>query len=120
MKRYERMTKEEIIDFVCLGNWTCDRCGVKKEYCDRSESGKCNEIVRNWLNDEVTIKKVPRFILIKTQEDLERAFQEFDYHCRKIKCTDCKYSNYSNGMATTTNWHSCYQRYLAEEVEVEE
>lgn len=114
MKRYERMAKEEIIDFVCLGNWTCDRCGVKKEYCDRSESGKCNEIVRNWLNEEVTIKKVPRFALIKTQEDLNIIFKEYSEHCRVTSCSKCEYSG------TTSGWIPCTQRYLADEVEVEE
>lgn len=71
MKRYEKMTKEELIEF--LVNRQCGKCKAD-EYCDL-RSDYCEAVMQNWLNEEVETK--PRWATIKSNEDCDRLSDEY-------------------------------------------
>lgn len=100
MKRYEKMSKEEIIRAYPLKEGVCIDNGVKcfaYDNCDKS--GKyCNQFVATKLNHEIETK--PRIALINTPAELRKAVYE------KWECLP-----YEVETMTLVNW-------LKEEVEV--
>lgn len=62
MKRYEKMSKEELIEII-NSTKNCDTCLVGEE-CTSSNILTCNGILRNWLNEE--IEMIPRAWTFKT------------------------------------------------------
>lgn len=140
MKRYERMSKEEIMDlFVSVRknkfNKLCEDCPFYSE-CDSeltplitgsskgwAGSYTCVEKTKAWLEKEVN--KVPRVSTLKTAEDVKEARKEHGELCVKAyntdklvkgnPCGDCKYD-----VAKKEGFMTCYDYFLAEPVEVEE
>lgn len=72
MKRYEKMSKEEIIE--SLLNRQCNKCKALK-LCGIM-SGFCDDVIKSWLNEEVEMK--PRWALIQSDEDIYRLYDEFE------------------------------------------
>ena len=92
MKRYEKMSKEEIIEF--LTNHICGNCKAY-EYC-KITNEYCEVVRKNWLNEEIEMK--PRWATIQSNEDLDSLFKEF--------------------VDTTTMPYSAFVSWLKEEVEI--
>lgn len=112
MKRYERMTKEDIIS--AYNSVYCDKC-LAKNWCNGiKRKFTCRETLTEWLNHEIEIKKVHRYELIKSPEDVSKAYSEFDAFCYGGKrCESCKFVYFNNRTR-------CFVQYLNEEIEVEE
>lgn len=112
MKRYERMTKEEIIEAFKSTEW-CNTCMFRnsKNECTREDKGCC-EAMRDYLNEEIKLKTVSRWQVIKSDEDMKKMQQDFREMCRKHKCDDCFYAG--DGIT------ACFVNYLLEKNEVEE
>lgn len=70
MKRYEKMSKEEIIGIF-----------IEKEQILR------NSGIAKYLGEEVT----PRVAKINTAEELETAYQDYKEYCGSMGCGKCKY-----------------------------
>lgn len=111
MKRYERMTKEDIISlFGC----PCEDCPLYKSRCGTKP---CETLKKEWLKEEIKTKKVHRYDLIKSPEDIDRIHKEMYSACAKNgnMCKECAYydkNDYSSA--------SCFRNFLKEEIEVEE
>lgn len=107
MKRYERMSKEDIISlFGC----PCEDCPLYKSRCG---SKPCETLKKEWLKEEIKTKKVCRFTLLKTAEDVDKALKELSNHCDEQEgCSSC---NLGNG-----DIDICLANYLKEEIEVED
>lgn len=71
MKRYEKMSKEEIIEVLL--NRECNKCKADK-YCD-AIYGSCQLTMKEWLNEEIEIK--PRWATIKSNEEWEDIYVEW-------------------------------------------
>lgn len=114
MKRYEKMSKEEINNAYCsCATSQCSNC-VANKYCnDTLGRLTCVERIYDWLQKET--KKVPRYEFIKTQEDLDRLRNEFVSICEKQLCSGCKYSS-SHSVGNV----GCFAAWLKEGIEVEE
>lgn len=55
MKKYELMTKEQIIDIIS-GDLDCERCPMRETDCSDYigwEFEDCGDLVRQWLNSDV-------------------------------------------------------------------
>lgn len=76
MKRYEKMSKEEIISLYD-NSANCDSCPLL-ESCDTTND--CVTQITDWLYKE--IKLVPRIAKINTSEELHKARQ--DWHNSKF------------------------------------
>lgn len=134
MKRYEKMSKEEIMDlFVSIRknkfNKLCEDCPFYSE-CDSdltnlftgsskgwAGSYTCVERTKAWLEKEVN--QVRRVSTLKTAEDVKRARKEHtvlcdERHANKNGCDGCKYN-----VAKEDGFMTCYDYFLAEPVEVE-
>ena len=108
MKRYEKMSKEEILNFVkgCLSR-SCRECPAQAHFNEPYCSVE-------YLMDE--IQMIPRWKTVKTQEDLNRIFEEFRVNCcLKYPC-DCAGCTYDND----TGIPDCFYRNLSELIEVQE
>lgn len=102
MKRYELMSKEEIM--LVLNGWRggCDHCPMAgDEYMCHNNT--CLEDAVEYLNEELDL--VPRVALINTKEELLEAIKQCREICNETTCDDCP------GII------HCFVSYLAEEVE---
>lgn len=109
MKRYERMTKEEIIEAFKETDW-CDNCRFTNK---SSRNVNCCDVMANYLNEEIKMKIVPRWQTIKSDEDLEKMREDFcSSVCSQRPCGNCSYAARLVG--------ACFANYLLEEIEVEE
>lgn len=110
MKRYERMTKENIIDLF-KGIDDCCTCmfSNSKNECTLRDKDCC-EGIRDYLNEEIKLKTVSRWQAIKSDEDLKKMGAEFNIMCSKESCDTCEYNNE----------RICFVGYLLEKIEVEE
>lgn len=117
MKRYERMTKEEIISaYNSVPNGGCGECHARNWCNDITKKHTCVETITEWLNKEIKRKKVHRYELIKSPEDIDRLHNEMYSACAENgnKCKECPYydkNDYSSA--------SCFRNFLKEEIEVE-
>lgn len=103
MKRYEKMTKEDIVKMI----FEC----ADGLYGHNAPVAECIRTLGNGLMEEVEMR--PRFTLIHTKEDMHDAFKNFETMCgMKKMCEDCKY-NCSLGSSA-----DCFYAYLLDEVEV--
>jgi len=109
MKRYEKMSKEEIIDAFSYSFGDCDKCQYHK-ICNGK--GYCSESAKEWLKEEIEIK--PRIATINTVEDVNKALKGFYKICNSKSCDKCSYSGSSMYGSIIT----CFTKYLCEEVEV--
>lgn len=120
-KRYERMSKEDLISFLYgVKEHKCgDGCVMDKQ-CTTAEEyytpHSCTERVALYLLEEIKTKKVHRYELIKAPEDLDKLSEEWKEYCDPRYCVDCKYLGWhANGGSSM-----CFAEYLKEEIEVEE
>lgn len=114
MKRYERMTKEEIIEKykACCGY--CRECPlyeIKTAECKYSGCD-CTEAMADYLNEEIKLKTVSRWQTIKSDEDLWKMRQDFHGMCNGTRCDDCSYVGCGKV--------GCFINYLFEKIEVED
>lgn len=111
MKRYETMSKEDILKFISdaseRGN--CSGCVIAPT-CNRIG---CTYNAVKYLQQDKNMK--PRIATIDSIEGLEKAFEEYRSFCDEMYCTNCKYKH--DGEYNTSD---CFKRFLAEEIEVEE
>lgn len=111
MKQYERMSKEEIDNAYYFSKGNCSEC-MAKHYCnDITARFTCVETVHDWLQKEIKMKKVHRYELIKSPEDVKKLKSEFEDHC--VDCLYCKYE------AESSKSGGCFCSFLIEEIEVE-
>lgn len=120
MKRYEKLTKEEIIELVVkVGKVFCDQCPIKGD-CERLDRDNCSSKLVLYLQEEVITK--PRFMTFKSAEEFRKAIQEIEkvIHETNVECHkrgDCKGCKYGDGdgckQPTLEDW-------LCKEIEVEE
>lgn len=98
MKRYEKMTKEDIIE-----SYGGTGIGYNREHS-------------LWLLEEVPTKKVHRYDLIDSPTCIDRMRKEFHNQCHGQYCGSCIYCyiHDKNGMV------GCFTEYLSEEIEVED
>lgn len=92
MKRYEQMSKEEIMGIFGTP-LDCFECKIRA-FCDSCHKDTCGEVRAAYLEQE--IKMVPRIATINTVEELEMAWA--DWHGKRAVL---------------------FYDYLAEEIEVE-
>lgn len=108
MKRYEKYTKEEIIEYFAEASGSeCEECNWN-HYCTDGNAIQCSDAVCKWLNEEV--KMIPRCHKCKTVEDFEKEYDEFRRMCQKTICSKCSYAKDGN-----SSW--CIALYMMEEVE---
>ena len=87
MKRYEQMTKEEIVELVTkCGRRPCAECPAK---CSFMENKDELDGITHYLTAE--IQMIPRWQTIKTQEDIEAIQAAFRKMCDSQGCESCKY-----------------------------
>ena len=120
MKRYEKMSKEEIIGFLEKAR-DCDSCPLSNEerngngYCEESGFKDCAKASFSFLTQKIDIKKVPRITTIRTKEELSEARKQFVKICRNQMfpggCQGCPY-------LSDTGY--CFDSFLLEEIEVED
>ena len=104
MKRFEKMSKEEIMEFITK----CNTCDCKN--CPGANRGTRMGCLINYLNAKVTLKK--RWQTITSNEDVVRLHSEFESFCgNRISCVGCPYKGESSDS-------DCYDSFLCEEVEV--
>lgn len=108
MKRYERMSKEDIMSVYKTTDHCCGCKLQDSSYCKNRTTGCC-EIMTDYLNEE--IKVVPRWQTIKSDEDCQRIWEEHSDWCANHKCDRCVYRS-SQG--------PCFVNYLIGKIEVEE
>lgn len=108
MKRYERMTKEEIIE-VFDRSGGCNACRYKGD-CT-GELNSCYKQNVNYLNKEIKVKTVSRWQIIKSDEDLKKMREDFRKICNGGKCDDCFF------VGGTVD---CFVGYLNGKIEVED
>lgn len=115
-KRYERMSKEEVVEVIKKAGGACSGCAVPKKFCSRASGDLgCAGIVYQWLNENIKSKMIHRYELIKADGDLDRIREEWYSKCGDTDdCSKCKY--YARPHSTTV----CFANYLKEEIEVEE
>lgn len=120
MKQYERMSKEEIDNAYYFSKGNCSEC-MAKHYCnDITARFTCVETVHDWLQKEIKIKKVHRWELIKSDDDLNNAQKKWDSHCKENgKYKNCKECRYSNGNELVPTTAVCFTNFLKEEIEIE-
>lgn len=109
MRRYEKMTKEEIIKFFDCDNKECADCPASKQ------GTIVSDCAIEYLTEEIEMK--PRWQTAKTQEDFDKFISEFYKVCESnssehFGCTKCRLRG-----STITR---CYHAYLSELVEVQE
>ena len=102
MKRYERMSKEEIIEYIRSSYTSSENPGG-------ITSGK---LFAHYLEQE--IQMVPRYTLIKNDEDMDRVTKEIGKVCDRIGCDECRFVGTPGGIL------GCFAAYLKEQVEVTE
>lgn len=113
MKRIERMSKDEIVNFLFTRLLSgCDNFCPMLGRCHDS----CIESLREYLNEDITVKKVPRIATILTLDGLKEADKVLTDICNSNDCFDCPYSkrNFPDG----EKYGNCNIRYLAEEIEI--
>lgn len=111
MKRYERMSKEAIIEIFKTTN-ECSTCRFRDSVTRTCTTGKdCCDAMADYLKEEIKIKTVPRWQVIKSNENLVEMREDFRAMCNTRKCGDCFCGS---GKA------DCFVKYLVEEIEVEE
>lgn len=111
MKRYERMSKEEIIEFYRKTK-DCKNCPFvnKSGGCDSPVT--CVFALSDYLMQPIK-KKVHRYELVKSPEDVDKAYSEFNAFCYVNKqCGSCKFVHFNKRSM-------CFAQYLKEEIEVE-
>lgn len=106
MKRYEKLSKEEIIE-LSKGFIDCKYCPMHDD-CNGCQD--CIENYEHYMNEE--IETIPRAWTFKTAKEAYEAGKEFrKTHCFQKRCIDCRYSaSKNNGTICELNW-------LYEEVE---
>lgn len=88
MKRYETMSKEELLEIICYDD-SCERCPLHSKGEDCKPNGAfCGEAIRNYLEEEAD----PRIAKINSIEELKEAYINFKNRCEKVSCTTCEYS----------------------------
>lgn len=116
MKRYERMSREEIISvYNSVLNGDCGECHARNWCNDITTKFTCAELMAEWMNKEIKMKKAHRYELIKSPEDVDKLQKEFKCACDNSGCRRCKY--YNDNEVTTA---SCFVNFLKEEIEVED
>lgn len=110
MKRYERMTKEEIVEFA--GNCHTRGC----EGCPALDvDGLFGTCMKKYLEQE--IQMVPRYSTIKSDEDMEKVVEGYKSFCdSRNECGNCKIYAKRNDAMT----YMCFVEYLKEQIETEE
>ena len=106
MKRYEKMSKEEIIDFLST-ELNCNTCTVRTCLKNAINGLQCVYIKKKWLNGEPKA----RIATINSAEDLDNAIHNFNEFCDENPCTGCPYGNYNSNRFT-----GCFIKYLKEEI----
>ena len=110
MKRYEKMSKEEIVELVVkVGKVFCDQCPIKGD-CERLDRDNCSSKLALYLQEKVITK--PRFVTFKSAEELMNAYIEHEKkYCYNMCCDDCKYNHADS--------RSCVLHWFCEEIETE-
>ena len=104
MKRYEKMTKEDIVKMIF-------ECADGLSDYGETPVAECIRTLGNSLMEEVEMR--PRFTLIHTEEDMRDALKNFKTMCRmKTECKDCKYAGINESLA------ECFCAYLLEDIEI--
>ena len=102
MKRYEKMTKEEIIE-VSMKFVDCeDDCPAYDSCLGKAD---CPTVYAEYMNEE--IEMIPRVYTFKTAKEAFEYKKNYfvHYDCCKINCNDCKYSCSKNdGVPCEYNW----------------
>lgn len=74
MKRYEKMSREEIIEGMMKTQGECWRCLLRSR-CSQLDESTCIFAYKAWLNEEpVTL---PRVATINTKAELTKAIHEW-------------------------------------------
>lgn len=125
MKRYDNMTKAQIIDLlVSVSISGCSVCPMRNTICQSNNPDglePCMKTVQNWLFKDVNM--VTRASTLKTAEDVKKARQLHSEICDKQykdtktlakPCETCEY-----GKAKHSGYETCYDLFLSELIEVE-
>ena len=102
MKRYEKLTKEEIIALTLERD--CTKCQTA-EQCDVMSEMSCAEVLHEYLMAECP----PRLENVNNKADLEKAVEGFRGYCKERKCNECEYHMEADML-------DCFKIYLLEEV----
>lgn len=96
MKRYEKMSKEDIMkQYDCYING-CSNCIVNKIHGINHECNDCIIEINNTLNEEIEV--IPRAWTFNTAEEAQEALQNYKReNCTKTPCSTCKYEDKING-----------------------
>lgn len=110
MKRYEKMTKEDII--ATFDNLTdCRICQFHGVNCPMGEDESCIKAMVNWLTEIDN----PRIANINSKSELLKAKKKFDKLCHSgISCEKC---NYRTEDKYIDDYTGCFINYLAESEE---
>lgn len=112
MKRYEKMSKEEIIDIMGNSFDNCRTCPLLdgEGGCGKSWAS-CGMSLREYLKEEIKTKKVHRYELIKSPEDINKMFDDMSHVCDECECSSCPYGHGDIDI--------CFGNFLKEEIEAE-
>ena len=115
MKRYEKMSNEDIVNLLLNPKEQCAKCPVPESECFSLDESECVVNIVRVLKENVEIK--PRIATVNTVDELIAMSQEHkancDEHCKHHMCSDCKYH-----VNEEEKFSGCFCKYLAEEIEV--
>lgn len=98
MKRYEKMSKEEIMKQYECHKTGCATCLVYKYKGITYDCTECITEISKLLNEE--IEMIPKAYTFKTAEEAHKAYIEL---C-SLDCNKCGYSFIHNNISCVFNW----------------
>lgn len=108
MRRIDRMTAEEAVNFVLeIYNSLCENCRAKTS-CNSDKY--CVEVAVSYLQENIALKKRSQ-----TYDSMGKAFEDYNAMCNGMgnRCCDCKYDTSDHTTA------GCFASWLDEEIEEE-
>lgn len=110
MKRYETLSKEEIIEIY--SNTDCNKCDLINMCCFKN----CMPTKNFYLNQEVNA--VSRFSLIKSEDELRKSYNDFSTLCKLSEsCNSCDF--YKSGGSIPCSKPVAFLNYLCDKIIVE-
>lgn len=110
MRRIDKMTAEEEVDFIVANYLNCDECKALNFCKTNRRDSPCFAVLEQYLKEEL-----PKQKRYKRYDSIEKAYEDYNAMCNGTgnRCCDCKYDTSYNKTA------GCFTSWLDEEIEVE-
>lgn len=110
MRRIDKMTVEEVVDFIVATHLNCDKCKALN-FCKINRHDElCAAMLARYLKEEL-----PKQKRYKTYDSMVKAFEDYNKMCNGMgdRCCGCKYDTSDHTTA------GCFMSWLDEEIEYE-